>query len=70
MNDSTRWVYGRADDRFMDDDRLNGRAANLQGPPKSRKRRHGCLSTAAGIVLGGLVGAGMMAATVLVAIRG
>jgi hypothetical protein len=58
-----RWVYGRADDRAMDDDRLNGTAANLQDG--SGKGRHPAGRNCFGIALGGLVGLGAIVALVI-----
>lgn len=54
MPDKKRWVYGRGDDRFMDQDRLDDTAANISSERHPAGRSCGT-DIALGLTVIGLV---------------
>lgn len=63
MGDKDRWVYGRADDRAMDDDRLDNTAANLRNGGSGGKK-----PSKGGLDCFGLVLVGLAAVVAVVAL--
>lgn len=64
MTKRKRWVYGRADDRAMDEDRLEGTAANIQGGGADHRRSSGKGCSLFGLVLLGGFAVGTLALAV------